>query len=74
MTRSSSAGAIPTWVRGVLLDRNIKLYDCVPGELWSVADGAQVSIDENHVLTAGQQRFRLDHPLTRERADQLLEP
>ncbi|HOB35019.1 MAG: hypothetical protein GX090_00375 [Firmicutes bacterium] len=66
------SGRYPNLGPGYLLDRNIKLYDCVPGELWSVADGAQVSIDENHVLTAGQQRFRLDHPLTRERADQLL--
>ena len=53
-----------------LLARNLKLYDCVPRELWSLPDGTEVTIDEeNNVLIAGKDSFQLDSPLTAEAAD-----
>lgn len=52
-----------------LLVRNIKLYDGVPEDLWTAADGTQISIDDNNVLICGENRFQLDNPLTAEAAD-----
>lgn len=54
-----------------LLDKNIKLYDQVPPELWSLPEGVVVSIEDN-VLMAGGRRFQLDNPLTAGEADLLL--
>lgn len=55
-----------------LLKRNIKMYDCVPGDLWSVSEGSIISISEDHVLSDGEEEFQLDNPLTAEAADLLL--
>lgn len=53
-----------------LLARNIKLYDCVPRELWALPDGTEVTLNEDHhVLFAGKDSFPLDSPLTMEEAD-----
>jgi uncharacterized membrane-anchored protein len=64
------SGRYPNLGPEYLLQRNIKLYDCVPPELWSVPDGATVCIDEeNNLLLMGEDSFLLPNPLTAEAAD-----
>lgn len=55
-----------------LLKKNIKLYDSVPKDLWSVSDGAIIAISEGNVLSDGKGEYQLDSPLTAETADLLL--
>ena len=52
-----------------LLERGIKLYDCVPQDLWRVPDGTIVSIDDNNLLTGDEAEIQLGNTLTAETAD-----
>lgn len=52
-----------------LLERSIKLYDCVPQELWSVPDGSVISIDDNNYFNYNGKRTLLGCALTSEMAD-----
>lgn len=67
------SGRYPNLGPGHLFQKGIKLYDCVPIELWSVVDGQVVEVDEdNGVLHSHIGAVPIGSPLTAEAADLLL--
>lgn len=63
------SGRYPNLGPEYLLERMVKLFSCVPRELWSLPEGSLVAIDDKSVLRSGQRRFQLGSPLTAEAAD-----
>lgn len=66
------SGRYPNLGPGLLLEKNIRLYDDVPKELWSVSDGTMISISEENILKFGGGEVQLGSPMTAEGADLLL--
>lgn len=52
-----------------LLEHNIRLYGCVPRELWSIPDGAMVAIDDCNALNFPGGKIQLGGALTARMAD-----
>lgn len=65
------SGRYPNLGPEYLLARDVRLYDCVPAALWSLAEGTRVTLEEGR-LVAGKELVDLGNPLTAEAADLLL--
>lgn len=71
-TEKFISGRYPNEGPSLLLAKGVKLYDMVPEELWSLADGTDVSISSDNRLRGGSASFQLGAPLTAEAVDLLL--